>query len=146
MNEYEMALTTFSGWFAGIWIATVILSGIGAWAWNWVNDKETHVQNPILILLLRLRLIPKDCLKDNTYYNNSGILLAYLISLFLYSFVVVFAPPFLLLCFNYYPVILAFLLVGIIAHVTRFAFRHKRLFDKHITDKKAHSSIKSNKD
>lgn len=48
------------------------------------------------------------------------------------------APSLLLLSFDLYPVTVCGLTLFAVAHLARFARRHKKLFDKHIADPNAH--------
>jgi hypothetical protein len=48
------------------------------------------------------------------------------------------APMLMVFVFEFYAVALFVLTLAIVANLARFARRHKKLFDKHLTDKDAH--------
>lgn len=167
MNEYQIAVVCGIG-LGLCWLLAYLLCWLGQWAWAWVDDSEISLENwlakrvnfskwkyPVhndygeaLKRAAKNGKKPFGWAKEKKHEHKSvgelkhgkeyvyshervpGILSLILLSMAL--------PMFVLIAFKLYSVALIILTLMVIAWVARFSRRHKKLFDKHITDKEAH--------
>lgn len=104
-------------------------------AWLWVDDAKTDAPYPMTLLIAKVRGYQHS--EGIRFYKgcrtiDSSDLLATVALMFLCG------PLAIYLSFQFYPVVLAAALLYAIAHTARFARRHKKLFDEHVKDPKAH--------
>lgn len=156
----EVAQTIFLAIGAGFalavaWLAVVLLASVWARAMCWIDDESDTKKrpNPVIARIARLHGYTwqdywastpcmngeawmrwckpgKDAAKPDT--QDGEIFVAK-------SLAVVFALPVVVtVSVLFYPIAIAAALLVLIAHLARFAKRHKKLFDHHLKDPKAH--------
>jgi len=138
MNEYKIAILC-GGIIVIGWIVAYVLCWIGQWAWAWVDDSKVGQRNLIVKYLAN-----KNGFDDyhGSVFDYKGKKKGYSDGLwsFMRAFLFTVTLPFvLLMTIKLYPIALAILCMALVAWVARFSRRHKKLFDKHIVDKDAHS-------
>lgn len=168
MNEYQIAIWC-GVTIAALWLVAYILCWIGQWAWAWVDDDEIDSSNwlagkihfskwkyPVynnygigLEEAVKENKKPFGYAKDKKHENKSigklteGVDYKYSHSvgggIITLSFLTSLLPILFVVSLHFYPIVLAVLILATIAWVARFSRRHKKLFDKHIQDKDAHS-------
>lgn len=120
------------------WIAANILGRIWSWCWAWIDDSEAPPVGPINKFMMGLMGFE---LKNSVFMyhhkddegrsdGHAGFFIPLLI-LFL-------APVLMTLSFFLYPLTLSIFGLYLTARLARFARRHKKLFDEHVKDQKAH--------
>ena len=159
MNEYQIAIFA-SGLIAAFIVVLYILC--------WVDDSEIDNEN-ILSKHMTLRRFSKwkypvwdgrktdyekpfgyakdESLNDSSVHDlREGVDYLYdwrfpvTLGGFLSSTVIVSLMPIIsLLAFKFYHVLIPILSLFLLAHLARFARRHKKMFDDHVKDKDAHS-------
>lgn len=121
---------------AGIWVALYPLSWLGAWVWSWVDETKMPHNNPILSFIARrfgYYTDPEDLYWDYRHKNKPNIDDG--VRFFLVPLLILLAsPPFII----FYE--LTFFVVSgiVVAHLARFARRHRKMFDEHVADKGVH--------
>ncbi|HDS0956592.1 hypothetical protein [Pseudomonas sp.] len=139
--ENYFALACGLGLLLGLaWFALYLLSWAWVWSWAWMDDSKPPKRNPLIEAVNKYRgLEPGQGIcckygyqgKDGERKDGEGG--------FFYPFLALALGPLaLLVAFKLYPVVLAAATALAVAHVARFARRHKKLFDKHIKDPEAH--------
>lgn len=166
MNEYQIAIFA-SGFIAAFLVVLYVLCWVGQWAWAWVDDSEIDNEN-ILSKHMTLRRFSKwkypvwngrktdskkpfgyakdESLNDSSVHNlREGVDYLYdwrfpvTLGGFISSTVIVSLMPIIsLLAFKFYYVLIPILSLFLLAHLARFARRHKKIFDDHVKDKGAH--------
>ena len=121
-------------------ILTIILTAIGKHALCWIDDKEGEGRNPYITLLAR-KLGYREGSPGSiwSYYKKEGD--ERHDTDFFVMFPVFLLPmvaPLVAISLEFYPVALTILSLYLMAHMARYARRHKKLFDLHVKDKKAH--------
>lgn len=111
------------------WILLLVASEIIQHSWAWIDDEEASRYNFIVKILTRM-LGYKG---DEWSCPDGGVVVC------ITSCVLLFTPMAIAFSIAIYPVVLSIVVMVILAHVARFAKRHKKLFDKHIGDKSAHN-------
>lgn len=123
-------------------VVMMLLFYLAAWlshmvrkAWLWVDDAKTDAPYPMTLLIAKVWGYQHS--GGHQFYKgcrtkDSCDILATVAVVFL------FGPVVIRLSFQFYPVVLAAALLYAIAHTARFARRHKKLFDEHVKDPKAH--------
>lgn len=131
------------------WIGLYLLCWVWCWAWAWIDDCDTPSHNPLVAKVMELMGYEKDSgvwaykkikekveLKFSTYtsfYESDGE------RGFFYPLIVfLVGPSICLIAFVLYPLTIGVVTAFALAHLARFARRHKKLFDKHIKDPDAH--------
>ena len=120
---------------AGLVLLAVLLGKLWRHSWAWIDDSEPG-RNPVLDKLAKLRgWTPDDSgrwtdKKGESKYD----------ALFLPVAIAFAVPLSIFLGVRLYPFLLAAICLFLIAYVARFARRHKKLFDKHLTDPAAHKA------
>lgn len=120
------------------WVLTYVGAWFWAWTWAWIDDSKTPRNNPIINKLMLSRgWQPNESWRCYAYHrgndeaDGAGIffgILGLLIS----------GPLVAALGLFLYPLTIGVALLFAIAHLARFARRHKKLFDKHLKDPAAH--------
>ncbi|MFT0517298.1 hypothetical protein [Pseudomonas faucium] len=139
--ENYFALACGLGLLLGLaWFALYLLSWAWVWSWAWMDDSKPAQRNPLIQWVNSHRgFEPGEgfCCRygyqrqDGRRIDGEGG--------FFYPFLALsLAPLALLVMVKIYPVTIAVLTSIAIAHLARFARRHKKLFDKHIKDPEAH--------
>lgn len=146
MNEY-IILTFFASLaLSSLWLIAVLSAYVWGWIWAWVDDGKRPKRNSLLSLSMRAQgwsvsepgnsWAYRKGDKTEGYDRREGS-----------DGEAGFFYPLLALCFGpwviaasilFYPVALAIATAFALAHVARFARRHKKLFDKHVGDPDAH--------
>ena len=124
------------------WIVVVAASKLWALVWAWIDDTKAPKQIPIISVSMRMfGYMPTtegyDCWEyrhKNTQKGSDGD-----IGLYMPLATLMCAPLVLLVAFDLYPVTIAVATSYALAHLARFARRHKKLFDQHLTDPEAHT-------
>lgn len=122
--------------FGMAWIGAYFLSWVWAWSWAWVDDCEAPKDNPLILrVMTKMGYGEGDWLyrykKDKHKTDGERAFFFPLLAL-------VLTPTLAALLTFIYPVTLCAICLYLIARLTRFARRHKKLFDKHIKDPSAH--------
>jgi hypothetical protein len=137
---YAMAMgigfLTFGGWMF-LWL----LVWIGQSCWAWVDDTEVAERNKLVILLNKLwgNTLHRRAASGGGYYlNKNDDSVEGGSAFFKTVFITALIPIIIVAIVDFYTVALIALSAYALAHVTRFARRHKKLFDKHVDDKNAH--------
>ena len=122
------------------WFALYVLSWAWVWIWAWMDDSKSSKRNPLIKKVNKWRGLEPGggvCAKhgyedkDGNKKDGEGG--------FFYPFLaLLFGPTALLLMFMLYPLTLSVVTGFAIAHLARFARRHKKLFDKHLKNPEAH--------
>lgn len=137
MNIFQIAFVIGVFIFLG-WIAAYILCWGAQRTWAWIDDSKVGEHNKMIELLARLWGYKRagGCYSyehKTTYKRSDGD------GPFFITGVSVALVPLLVVCaFTFYPVTIGVLTSLALAFLTRMARRHKKLFDKHVTDKDAH--------
>jgi hypothetical protein len=139
------------------WLLLILLAAGWRRAMAWVDDREDleSIPNPLIAVLMKRKgytwqdtwkgLNMRDgetwwrwCKpgKGSKQWDTSDADGAIATSFI----VVVLAPIVATAAFLFYPIAIAAGLLVLIAHIARFAKRHKKLFDKHIKDPLAHKA------
>jgi hypothetical protein len=134
-----------AGYGLAVLAGLVILGGkIWRHALGWIDDSEAG-RNPVLDFFARLRgWKPSESLYGQRWVDRKGS--DQHDAAFLPIFGVIWAPISIYLTVRFYPVLLTALTLFAVAHVARFARRHKKLFDKHLKDPSAHTADNSDAD
>jgi hypothetical protein len=118
---------------AGLVLLAVLIGELWRHSWAWIDDSEPG-RNPVLDRLAKLRgWAPEEGGRwiDKKGDRKYG-------ALFLPCTIAFASPLSIFLGIKLYPFLLAAICLFLIAYVARFARRHKKLFDKHLKDPKAH--------
>ena len=119
-----------------IWLALYLLAWVWAWCWSWVDDAKVVKRNPLLRLIMQkmgwIEHHESFLYEKDDDYSDGAV--AFLIPLCVLGF----APPLIFISIYLYPITIFCFALLLIAHIARFARRHKKLFDKHIKDPGAH--------
>ncbi len=124
-------------------ILMLIVVGVGkAWrhAWAWVDDSEPG-RNPVLETLAKLRgwtQYDPNCGSSKCLWWTDRKGETKTDAVLFFFPLIVGAPLAIYLSIKLYPLLVAALTLLAVAFVARFARRHKKLFDKHLKDPKAH--------
>ncbi|MFU4132759.1 hypothetical protein ACM7HG_30015 [Pseudomonas aeruginosa] len=126
---------------AFLWAFAVFLAWAWGRAWAWIDDSKPPRHNfltrRVMVLLgFKLQDDPWPAyqyMHSKNYCESDGH-----IGFFAPILISILAPSLLLLSFDLYPVTVCGLTLFAVAHLARFARRHKKLFDKHIADPNAH--------
>ena len=116
-----------------IWVSLYPISWICWGAWGWVQDnerQECHNRVAEWVLLRVWGVSNKSYRRDEECYLWGGFL-GHIIILLLLTLI-------LYLSITFYEVTLFIVSIVSIMHLTRFAIRHRKLFDEHVKDKEAH--------
>jgi hypothetical protein len=139
-NIFEQAIV-LGVTLAVCFILTGFIGIIWSNVWSWIDDNETEVTNPINRIALLLCAGRKTDIYDywryRAFFNvtrTDDILIIY----FWAISVLLSAPIAILLAVKLYEISLFIVAVVLIAHLARFARRHKKVFDKHVKDPDAH--------
>lgn len=129
---------------AGIWVLSFLVSLIWCEVWGWVDERKVAYNNPLLNIVAQLwggwKTSPPEHRRSWLYYKgvdfeNKTAYTDDVTGVIPPTFFLLLASPLLII---FYEVAL-FIGTGIlIAHLARFARRHKKMFDSHVTDKDAH--------
>lgn len=124
------------------WVMILILGWLSVKVWAWVDDQDGVLYNPVIVLCMYI----VGC-KKREYYNGYGY--AYQnkdgggidsFPVFIFSLLIsAIIPSLLYLCFIFYPIPIAIMILVLLAKLARYARRHKKAFDEHIKDKNAHN-------
>lgn len=148
MNEYEIA--GFIGLcLIAIWVASLILSVISQRCWAWIDDAKTSKGNWLLNCLTPNSLQWKSSNGEywkyyrGTNYKNRVAETdhpdeAYVGLIMAYGAILSILPISLLIAFKFYPIVIGIALFFTIAHLAHYSRRHKKAFDVHVKDTKAH--------
>jgi len=118
------------------WVACYILSWVWAWTWAWIDDSKSPRNNPLLSRTMKLMGWKEG---DWLYGYLKGGNGSDGESAFFYPLLALLTAPCLgLTILVFYPLAIGIAGAFGLAHITRFARRHKKLFDKHIKDPDAH--------
>lgn len=124
--------------------AAAMLFLIATWAgaawvhvWAWIDDGEPG-SNPVAVLIARLRGWEPYATGPGVWTKPDGRSAHSMDVYFPVLLTAFFLPAVLILGFEFYPFVLTGLALLAVAHVARFARRHKKLFDKHVKDPDAH--------
>lgn len=145
LNEYEMAgLSTII--LIIITVVGILSISIYNQAWAWIDDKEETDRNFIISKLYDTgdwkyyggywRYYKGNSYKERT--DQCDTVEEGINRVMVLTYLLLFTPISILLLAKIYIITLTLLLLGVIAYLTRFARRHKKLFDKHVVDKEAH--------
>lgn len=139
METVPPAFTAFvAGIFLAIgWLLILLAAHLWAVAWAWIDDSERSRTNPVTRRVMALLgYHPTEYKYSEFAYRHSktngisdGLRAVFLPAMAL------FCVPFSIL---YYPVAIGLLTAFALAHIARFARRHKKLFDQHLKDPGAH--------
>ncbi|MBP2698397.1 hypothetical protein [Pseudomonas aeruginosa] len=126
---------------AFLWAFAVFLAWAWGRAWAWIDDSKPPRHNflirRVMVLLgFKLQDDPWPAYQYRHSKNNFGS--DGHIGFFAPILIAITSPSLLLLSFDIYPVTICGLTLFAVAHLARFARRHKKLFDKHIADPNAH--------
>ncbi|HEJ2104692.1 TPA: hypothetical protein SLV91_003651 [Pseudomonas aeruginosa] len=126
---------------AFLWAFAVFLAWAWGRAWAWIDDSKPPRHNfltrRVMVLLgFKLQYDPWPVYQYMHSKNNFGS--DGHIGFFAPILIAITSPSLLLLSFDIYPVTICGLTLFAVAHLARFARRHKKLFDKHIADPNAH--------
>ncbi|HGN4787834.1 TPA: hypothetical protein ACKTE9_001491 [Pseudomonas aeruginosa] len=126
---------------AFLWAFAVFLAWAWGRAWAWIDDSKPPRHNfltrRVMVLLgFKLQDDPWPAYQYRHLKNNFGS--DGHIGFFAPILIAITSPSLLLLSFDIYPFTICGLTLFAVAHLARFARRHKKLFDKHIADPNAH--------
>ena len=136
MNEYQMA-GVIGCILAIAWLAGLVLIRIGYRAWAWVDDSEPPKINPFIKWLMHKDGWVERASCDYPFIREGEISDGIYIKIRVF-FAAALLPVIAVLALQFYPVTLAMATMYAIAHLARYARRHKKVFDEHVADKKAH--------
>ena len=144
MNEYEIA-GIIGGCLAAAWILAYLFSWIGCWAWAWVDDSKAPKSNPIIAWFM-YKLGWKDRESDCFRFKRQSKQRKHWEDISDGSCVIVGGliisaafPMGSLIAFKFYPIAIGIVIAYGVAHLARYSRRHKKVFDEHVEDKKAHT-------
>ncbi|MFU6981307.1 hypothetical protein ACM75Z_27950 [Pseudomonas aeruginosa] len=126
---------------AFLWAFAVFLAWAWGRAWAWIDDSKPPKHNLLIhwvMWLLGFKLEGGYWSVWLYIHEKSGVGSDGHIGFFAPILISILAPSLLLLSFDLYPVTVCGLTLFAVAHLARFARRHKKLFDKHIADPNAH--------
>lgn len=126
---------------AFLWAFAVFLAWAWGRTWAWVDDSKPPKHNLLTHWVMGLLGFELEGDRWSVWvyrHSNSKGGGDGHIGFFFPILIVIPAPSLLLLSFDLYPVTICGLTLFAVAHLARFARRHKKLFDKHITDPNAH--------
>ena len=125
---------------AVFWCLVVLASKIWAATWAWIDDAKAPKRSPAIVFLMKISGYKENAegaVYDFTHSNKKSETDAEIAFALAFMFCLI-APIMALLAFDLYPVTIAIMTLYAVAHLARFARRHKKLFDKHIADPDAH--------
>lgn len=131
-----------------LWFA--LLGGAQLWkhTWNWIDDGDNPIKvNPMAAFIMarfaKCEYRPKHPGYDwHSWYDKQNDHVCEAPYIMLPGLGLIFAPTIIYLALKFYPVAIAASILVLMAHIARFARRHKKLFDRHIKDPLAHLSCK----
>ncbi|HCL4225694.1 TPA: hypothetical protein N2C25_003923 [Pseudomonas aeruginosa] len=126
---------------AFLWAFAVFLAWAWGRAWAWIDDSKPPRHNFLTHWVMGLLgfHLEDDRWSVYVYRHSKNKRGSDGASGFFYPVLIaVTAPSLLLLSFDLYPITVCGLTLFAVAHLARFARRHKKLFDKHIADPNAH--------
>lgn len=135
-EKFYLALLLFGVFCAACffllaWLTQVVKQGL-----LWVDDRKAEGPFPMTVLIAKLWGYKH---RDGVYFEKKGHSDKDSSDfLFYHALAIVFLPLAINLSLRFYPVVLSLLLLYGLAHTARFARRHKKLFDEHVKDPKAH--------
>ena len=138
MNEFEIALTA-GACLAAIYLAGFLVSSLIQRACAFINDSKKAENN---FLMKKVCLIFGLKPSENTRHNYEGGWMECSsgeVPFFLALIALVFSPIVALIAFKLYPVTLSIFLLLSLIYIARMVVRGRKLFNKHIKDKYAHS-------
>lgn len=140
-NAYQIAIGSGLIILAG-WIVAYLLCWIGQWAWAWVDDSKAG-DNNVLISKILTKVFgleyKKDRFNDMEWHSKSGSrVFEYGLYVCMFWVLTSLIPLAIVLCIKFYYVALSLFSLCCLMFLSRFARRHKKLFDKHVKDKEAH--------
>jgi hypothetical protein len=133
-------------WFSlGLWAITLALLILGCvWqhAWKWVDDSDEVNAHPLWALggWEKTGMVGRYKNKQTGESKDFEDTMAFIFFLGLPVLMVLGSLVVVLL--HFYAVPLTIGVLVLVAHLSRFGRRHKKLFDKHVNDPKAHVTTK----
>lgn len=127
---FMLGVVLFVTFYFAAWLSHMVRK-----AWLWVDDGKTDAPFPMTLLIAKVLGYQHG--SGYQFYKgcrtkDSCDLLGMVALMFLAG------PLAIYLAFQFYPIVLSLALLYAIAHTARFARRHKKLFDEHVKDPKAH--------
>lgn len=127
---FMLGVALFVTFYFAAWFSHMVRK-----AWLWVDDSKTDAPYPMTLLIAKV--LGYQHSSGYQFYKgrktkDSCDLLG------MAALTLLGGPLAVYLSFKFYPVVLAAGLLYAIAHTARFARRHKKLFDEHVKDPKAH--------
>lgn len=123
-----------------LWLILIICSYFTVVVWNWIDDGDKkEIFNPVIknIMFKLGYQLNKNWAVYTYQHEVKGESDGWHV-LFGGFALCITIPWVILFSLVFYPSTLAIALLVLIAHLTRYARRHKKLFDLHIKDKNAH--------
>ena len=120
-------------------LAIYLLSWIAQWSWAWMDDAKTSERNKLMdFIMLDVRKFKerKDVGYVSCFPYEKGSEIADGMGTFLALMAILFFIPAIIVYL--WELVLFILCLILLANVVRFSRRHKKLFDEHLNDKKAH--------
>lgn len=119
------------------WPILILTAHLWSVAWAWIDDSKPTSFNPLTKLVMSMLGYKASEYKYSSFaykHSKTEELSDGLIAVFLPA-ISLFSLPFSIL---YYPIAIGLMTAFALAHIARFARRHKKLFDQHLKDPEAH--------
>lgn len=126
---FMLGVVLFVTFYFAAWLSHMVRK-----AWLWVDDSKTDAPYPMTLLIARLL----GYTHGGFHFNKGSKKKDSCDLLGMAALTLLGGPLAIYLAIQFYPVVLAAGLLYAIAHTARFARRHKKLFDEHVKDPKAH--------
>jgi len=127
-----------------LWILAYVSCWVCQWVWAWIDDSEVSDRSKMIDLLMRLY----GYKVRESYYHSDGAYIKKLKVCSTYacgashSFLSLGAlcalPWVIYASVLFYDVAICLVIIVMVIFLSRYARRHKKLFDKHIANKDAH--------
>jgi len=136
----EIYTSEMAGWLGVTlaigWAALNILGCVWDWTWAWIDDSRDKATNPFIRGVAKIMGYKyRGRGYSNAFYHDKDDVASDGAVMFFLPAVLLIFIPFAVLM---YEITLAVVSAIALAHLARYARRHKKVFDKHVEDKDAH--------
>lgn len=144
LNLYQSALA-IGGCIIVLFILAYVATWLGQCCYAWLDDAKTGEQN-LIVKFLSEKVFKYKVRDKETYRRYSYVYTSKMCSegsdgfapFFCTMMLCAVAPLIIVIVLDFLFAALVILGFIVAAHLARFCFRHRKLFDKHIKDKDAH--------